>query len=140
VPLFTYPVLVPADPDLVVNYLAWCQLESATQGEQLLAGAWDRAVDLAREWPEDAWSLAEAVLQRTQDYDVAMQVGINILEDLMRAHASQFIDRLEASVHRDSLWAIAVGSMWNRADPVQDRFRALVGLARMETARLRADL
>lgn len=92
----------------------------------LLSGAWDRATDLARCSPEDAWDLALAILRDTREPGVAVDVGISILEDLMRDHAARFIDRLEAACFTDSRMALAISSMWNKAHPVDERFRALI--------------
>jgi hypothetical protein len=117
---------VPVDPCLVADFVAWSRLGRAASDEVLLAGAWNRATDLAARSPEDAWELALAVLRETDEAHVAVDVGINILEDLMSDHAARFIDRLELACFSDPKMALAISSMWNEAHPVDVRFRALV--------------
>jgi hypothetical protein len=131
------PCDVPVDPDLAALYAAWSRLGRATRNEQLLYRAWIRGSDLAVASPQEAWDLALAVLDGTNERSVAHDVGINLLEDLVRDHAAHFIDRLECAVFTSDRVALAVASMWTTGDPVSERFRALVRIARERTALLR---
>ena len=67
---------------------------------------------LVRVNPETAWSLIAEAVQRSRNDRVLAFIAAGPLEDLVRLHARQFIDRIEAAASSDDRFRRAVSGVW----------------------------
>ena len=99
---------VPAD-DLIVE--AYIRTHQAAEDDDPDAWADSACWVLILDDPERAWSLILLLVQRVPD-DVLSCVGVGELEDFVKRHAPDFIDRIEDRARSDPRFFEALCQIW----------------------------
>jgi hypothetical protein len=91
------------------------------------ARAFDTVADLLRDDPEQAWQFTVCAIARSKNGDDLAYVAAGVLEDLLKEHGLQFIDRIgnEARVNEQMLTALS-GCWINDSDVVFPRWFAIM--------------
>jgi hypothetical protein len=122
---------------------------NTTSGHADLAGEYlayansvvDRALDNSRQWafdemnrlvrqdPEAAWPVIVEIVRRSVNDRILAFVAAGPLEDLIRLHASTFIDRIEAVAKGDEQFRKAVSGAWVDDMPpdIEQRLTCVIG-------------
>jgi hypothetical protein len=77
--------------------------------------AFMRLSDLIRSDPEAAWSVIEKMLERDTSDVILSNVGAGPLENLLVAHGTRFIDRIEKRAKSDTTFKKVLGTVWKNA-------------------------
>jgi hypothetical protein len=83
--------------------------------------------DLCTKDPEAAWGVLLRILGLTHDDEMLQAIGAGPLEDLLRAHASTLVARVEAEATINAKLRTALASVWlpRSQDPVTARLVAI---------------
>lgn len=115
------------DDGLVRDYLAWCEANEAQPLGSPMSDAWSAMADLADDDPERAWALLLRVIEAADlDGNTLCSAGTDCLENLVRAHGEEFIERIEAQARRDPKFSQASACVWAWASPVRHRLDHLL--------------
>jgi hypothetical protein len=61
---------------------------------------------------EDAWSHILSLIEHAQSEDTLKLIGAGPLEDLLRDHADEFIERVESKAASDPKFKIGLSNVW----------------------------
>jgi hypothetical protein len=90
--------------------------------------AWDELNDIVRENPEKAWEVIRHLVELAPTDDMLDSVAAGPLEDLLRSHGHQLIDRVEERARVDERFRKCLGGVWLSTRDVPrhllDRFHA----------------
>lgn len=115
------------DDRLVQDYLAWCEADEAQPLGSPMSVAWATMADLADDDPERAWALLLRVVTGAGlEGSTLCSAGTDCLENLVRAHGEQFIDRIEAQARTDPKFLQASACVWAWSSPVRSRLDDLL--------------
>ena len=93
------------------------------------ASAWATdTIDLRFDAPETLWLLILAVHRKDQSVKVQGPLSAGEVEDLLRMHGDNFIDRIEAEARTDPSFARLLGGVWQgqMSDQLWARLQAVV--------------
>ena len=114
------------DDELLNRYMA--HAESVGHGtreanEELGLESAEDLDRLVRDAPERAWPLIQGAIQRSSSDHVLAFVAAGPLEDLVRLHLGQFVDRIEAVAAADERCRRALSGVWVHDLPVDLEIR-----------------
>lgn len=95
-------------------------------GRESRSWADDRMRDLVRLQPEEAWPVIRAIVTAADDERTLCDVGAGILENLVRDHGAQFIDRIESAARGDAKFRVALSCVWASESPVGSRIATVL--------------
>lgn len=90
-------------------------------GRESRSWADDRMRDLVMVQPEEAWPLIRAIVAAVDDERTLCGIGAGVLENLVRDHGAQFIDRIESAARGDAKFRVALSCVWASESPVGSR-------------------
>lgn len=92
--------------------------------------AWEVARDLISDDPLEAWRLILELVDKAPDDAVLGSVAAGELEEFLRAHAEEFIDRIEAEAHRNSRLKASLSYVyvWTLPRGLFDRIETAAGV------------
>ena len=90
--------------------------------------AFDRVAKIVRDDPRVALELTLLLLTKASDDAVLAYVAAGPLEDLLKMHGPQVIDRIERMADRDSRLQLALSGVWgiSRENPMFERWYAMM--------------
>jgi len=108
----------PDDDDKVVRaYFQWLAADELERPRH--EWAFDKLCELTVVDPEKAWPLALLIVERTPEEFRAMAAAAGWLQDILKHHGPQFIDRVEALSHTDNHFRKFLFMLNSRAVPEQ---------------------
>jgi len=89
--------------------------------------AWDTLNELCSSRPEDAWGAVLEILDLAENDERLGEIGAGPLEDLLRVHGEELIDRLESEVRANEKLRKALADVWlpDSDSPLTARFTGL---------------
>ncbi len=109
-------------PEPVVD--AWIRYHSDLKlgqaGPKDLFWVWVYIKYLVLDEPEKAWPVILELVQRAPTDRILADVAAGPLEDLIREHAKQFIDRVEIQACRDPKFQLCLTGVWYEKELPED--------------------
>ena len=107
---------------IATDWIAYAHLDPKTAPDEIFARGWVLQ-GFVEDDPEAAWATIKEVVsryteeelysfQKTEAQDVVGLTAAGPLEDLLSAHGSGFIDRVEEEARRDKRMAWTLGGVW----------------------------
>ncbi len=89
--------------------------------------AFDKVVDMINADTEEAWRFTLCAIERSKtDADLA-GVAAGVLEELLKNHGPQFIDRVEEEARKNPKLLLALSGAWmDDSDPVFSRWLGIM--------------
>jgi hypothetical protein len=100
------------DTQLLDEYMSYAESVSRDAPDDSKLDSAEQLNRLVRDDPERAWLLVQEALRRSRDDRVLAFVAAGPLEDLVRLHARQFIDRIEVAARSDDRFRWALSGVW----------------------------
>src|SRR5260221_6489686 len=104
------------DDELMTRYMSHAESVShGTSHDAVDESGLDAVAELdrlVRNDAERAWTLIQEAIQRTQSDQVLAFVAAGPLEDFVRLHLGQFVDRIEAVAHTNDWFRRALSGVW----------------------------
>ena len=85
--------------------------------------AWEQVHDMVGDRPEEGWTLILQLIERAADEQVLAYIAAGPLEDLIKWHGPQFIERIEAHASIDAKFRRALRGVWPSEGPENDVVR-----------------
>ncbi len=114
----------PSDAELKALLHDCLFLEQGSDDQQC---AFDDAIDLLADAPEDCWRLIELAAAMDLTTEQAAFFAAGPVEDILGGHGADFIERLEAAARRQPSMRIFVACVWRgqMSDAIWGRVLAL---------------
>jgi len=78
--------------------------------------AWEQITDLVFNQPETVWPIALELIRRAPSNRILADMAAGPLEDLIRRHTDEFIDRVEDDARRDPKFRLCLTGVWYGKD------------------------
>jgi hypothetical protein len=82
--------------------------------------AWVEVGDLVREDPERGWDAILALARHADAEKAQCDIGCGPLEDLIRSHPAEMVERIEHAAANDARCRLALGCVWITLEDVPD--------------------
>ena len=94
--------------------------------------AWEQVDAMVRDRPEEGWLLIRQLIERAADEQMLAYIAAGPLEDLIKWHGPQFIDRIEPQALIDPKFRRALRGVWPSEGPENDVVRRWLALVKDE--------
>jgi hypothetical protein len=89
--------------------------------------AWERVEDFVRNDPELAWRIVNLLIDAAPSDEVLGSIAAGPLEDLLREHGSQFVDRVEERARQNERFRQCLAGVWmSRGELPEDILQRIV--------------
>jgi Family of unknown function (DUF6869) len=89
--------------------------------------AWEEVTELVRDDVDRAWDVVLELVGRAVDDRLLAYVAAGPLEDLIKWHPHEIIDRVEQQARRDARFRRALSGVWGVPSSIEERVRTILG-------------